>query len=251
MARPTSGALAPAEPIQFRSEQGDVLGGWWLPPRNGSSIVFAHGTGADRSQLAPQAEVLARAGYGVLLFDFPGHGESSGRVTWSRSEPSALRSAVTTAYARGSQHVAVLAFSAGAMIALHEATSDERVQALVLEGAVGTLDGSVLQDFRRWGPLSQWPAILATRWAGFRPDALGPLRPLHCQILFIAGGRDEDVPLPLTRALFSQVQAQKELWVIDNAAHGTYQQVAGPEFETRLVSFFDKALRGAAVAGTP
>jgi len=236
---PSRGPLANAELAMFRSDRGDDLRGWWLRGNDDSAIVFLHGTGADRAQLAPQAEILAKHGYSVLLFDLPGHGESGGRVTWSQTEPSALRAALAFAEARGARHFGVVGFSAGAMIAVHEAHGLS-IEGLVLEGALEKLDSAVRRDYRRWGLLSQWPAVWATRWAGYRPAQLGPIDP-HCQVLFIAGSLDQDVPVPVTRELMQSVHGDTELWIVEGAKHGDYQNFAPAEFEQRLVSFFERA----------
>ncbi|HYQ27813.1 MAG TPA: alpha/beta fold hydrolase, partial [Polyangiaceae bacterium] len=238
---PASGPLAKAELVEFRSESGDTLRGWWVPGSNDSAIVFVHGTGADRTALAPQAELLAKRGYAVLLFDMPGHGQSTGQVTWSQTEPNALCAALDYAQARGARHLGVVGFSAGAMIAVHQAAHEPRIEGLVLEGALENLDGAVRSDFRHWGPFSEWPAVWATRWAGYRPKQLAPIGRVRGKMLFIAGSLDEDVPLPLTRDLFESIQGDKELWVVEGATHGAYQHVAGAEFEARLVAFFARA----------
>ena len=42
--------------------------------------MLLHGSGSTRSAVLDQAAVLAEGGYGVLLFDARGHGESGGRA---------------------------------------------------------------------------------------------------------------------------------------------------------------------------
>src|SRR5262245_9584686 len=53
-----------------------ALRGWYAPSRNGGAVIFTHGSYSDRSMLVLEGQALARAGFGVLLFDWPGHGES-------------------------------------------------------------------------------------------------------------------------------------------------------------------------------
>jgi alpha-beta hydrolase superfamily lysophospholipase len=55
------------------------LRGWYVPSRNGSAVALLHGTGSNRTGVARHARLLSRHGYGVLLFDLSGHGESDGR----------------------------------------------------------------------------------------------------------------------------------------------------------------------------
>ena len=56
------------------------LAGWYVPSANGAAVVLLHGAGSTRSDVLPQAAVLARAGFGVLLVDARGHGGSGGRA---------------------------------------------------------------------------------------------------------------------------------------------------------------------------
>ena len=48
--------------------------GWYVPTRNRATVILTHGAGADRSQVLPEARTLVQGGFGVLLFDWPGHG---------------------------------------------------------------------------------------------------------------------------------------------------------------------------------
>jgi pimeloyl-ACP methyl ester carboxylesterase len=81
-------------------EEGFQMQGWWLPSKNGAAIVIAHGSNADRTDLLTEARALARKGYGVLLYDQPGHGESQGTVTLGKCEIDALGAALNFALAR-------------------------------------------------------------------------------------------------------------------------------------------------------
>ena len=59
---------------------GDVtLPAWYIPSRNRAVVIFIHGEGGDRAELIRRAEMLIRHGYGALLYDRRGHGESTGR----------------------------------------------------------------------------------------------------------------------------------------------------------------------------
>ena len=56
-----------------------TLAGWYAPSRNGAAVVLLHGAGSTRSNVLDEAVVLAEHGYGVLMLDARGHGESAGR----------------------------------------------------------------------------------------------------------------------------------------------------------------------------
>lgn len=82
--------------LTLRTSDGIKLAASWVPTRNGAAVVLVHGSGGDRGGgIASRAGMLARHGYGVLLYDARGSGESGGRPenigwTWPRDVEAAL-----------------------------------------------------------------------------------------------------------------------------------------------------------------
>jgi hypothetical protein len=62
------------EDVQFRTSDGLLLKGWYIPSQNGAAVIAFPGRPGPQKQ----ARMLARHGYGVLLFDRRGEGESEG-----------------------------------------------------------------------------------------------------------------------------------------------------------------------------
>jgi len=130
------------EDVSFEAH-GKTVRGWLSPSGNGAAVLLLHGTDADRTQLAPEAHLLAQHGYAVLLFDWPGHGASDGWVTWDADERAALGAALD--FAAQAPHIdaariGVFGFSMGAMIAVQVAARDPRIAALVVQGAFADFD---------------------------------------------------------------------------------------------------------------
>ena len=78
-ATPASRGLA-YESVVLVTSDGIRLAGWYVPATNGAAVVLRHGAGSTRSSVLDEAVVLARHGFGVLLVDARGHGESGGRA---------------------------------------------------------------------------------------------------------------------------------------------------------------------------
>jgi hypothetical protein len=95
--RPAGPITPPAElvlrDVSLRAPSGEVRG-WYAPSHNGAVVIFAHGSHADRRGLLTEARWLIHSGFGVLMLDLPGSGESAGRPTWREPEVSALRAGV-------------------------------------------------------------------------------------------------------------------------------------------------------------
>lgn len=67
-----------AETVSFTTKDGVEIAAWCLPSDNGAAVVLRHGAGSTRSNVLDEAKVIARHGYGVLMTDAQGHGESAG-----------------------------------------------------------------------------------------------------------------------------------------------------------------------------
>ena len=76
-ATPTSVGLA-YEDVTLRTGDGVDLAAWYVPSSNRAAVVLLHGAGSTRSNVLDEAAVLAGAGFGVLVVDARGHGESAG-----------------------------------------------------------------------------------------------------------------------------------------------------------------------------
>jgi uncharacterized protein len=121
--------------VTFPADDGVRLSGWYVQSRNGAAIVLVHGGGGDRQGTILHARMLAKAGYGVLLYDARGRGESAGHENaagwqWDRD----VRGAVSFLTGRGIDRVGLLGLSTGAEAVVTEAASDTRVEAVVADG---------------------------------------------------------------------------------------------------------------------
>jgi len=228
------------------AEAGDPpLVAFFRSPANGRLVILVHGTGADRSQLLPEARMLARHGFGVLSLDWPGHGESGGTIQWDETERQALTRAIDWATrSLGTQppEIGLLGFSMGSWIALQVASGDERVYGLALTGAFADVKDLLVKQGGRWGALSSGLTLVTARLHGMRywekrsEDLIGRLSPRP--VLLIAGTADRVVPPSMTERLYQLAREPKSLWLVPGADHGEYAAVAPVEYERRLVQFF-------------
>jgi uncharacterized protein len=240
--------LGAAKDVSIRTPKGIVLRGWLLDSANGAAVMLVHGSGNDRTQLLPEAHILSGAGYGVLMFDLPGNGESGGQKHRGNEEDF-LRLAVEMLASEPGIHsggIGAYGFSSGAAFLAEAAAHDARLRGVVLAACYTDGDESLHYDFGRWGPLSGLPALWAARWAGvvtLHPlasvPAIGPRA-----VFFIAGDADSTVPPDSSERLYWVASEPRELWIVRGAVHGGYARVAGAEYARRLVAFFDRALLG-------
>ena len=62
------------EEVSITTADGLELRGWYVPSKNGAAVIAFPG----RAESQPHARMLVRHGYGVLLFDRRGEGQSEG-----------------------------------------------------------------------------------------------------------------------------------------------------------------------------
>ncbi|HET8987454.1 MAG TPA: alpha/beta fold hydrolase [Humibacillus sp.] len=133
------------EDVTALTADGVRLAGWYVPSRNGAAVVLCHGAGSTRSSVLPHAAVLASRGYGVLMVDARGHGESDGRAMdfgWYGDLD--VRAAVDVLTHRPDVvdgRIAVVGLSMGGEEAIGAIGEDDRIRAVVAEGATNRVAG--------------------------------------------------------------------------------------------------------------
>jgi uncharacterized protein len=125
----------PYKDVSFTTSTGAQLRGWHMASQNGATILIVHTYKSNRSHFVEQAAFLAEHGYGVLLFDLIGHGESEGRqlvldgtdvlaaVAYLQSHPDAKH-----------DKIGAWGFSLGGMVSLQAAAQSDAIRAVVADG---------------------------------------------------------------------------------------------------------------------
>jgi dipeptidyl aminopeptidase/acylaminoacyl peptidase len=230
---------------------GSTLRGVYAPSRNAAAVVLCHGSGGDRNGLIAEARALHARGFGVLLFDFPGHGESAGAVHWGKGEiRSVLRwvDYLSTRRDVDVDRVGVLGFSMGGYIAALAGAEDSRLHAVAIVAAPGDARAHTLQEYQRYTWVGQRAALFALERRGMDLDGPTPLREIARiaprPLLIMGGELDPVVPASMIRALHTAARPPKELVMIKGAAHGGYAELPGSTYLETLVQFFEHALMG-------
>ncbi len=267
-ARPGLGSRTPADvglayrDVRFPAADGVTLAGWYLPSRTGAAVAVMHGAGSTRSAVLDHAALLARHGYGVLLFDARGHGQSAGRAMefgWY-GEPDA-EGAVDFLAAQAEvtrDRVGLVGLSMGGEEAIGAAGRDDRVAAVVAEGATNRIsqDKGYLAEYGAPGQVQRGIDWLTYSLAGLLTDAPRPA-PLRDAVA-AAAAREEPTTFLLVTAGEVETEALAadyvraaapdavRVWTVPGAGHTDGLDVAPRAWEERVVGFLDESLGGGA-----
>ena len=242
------------ERVEFHSESGSTLHGWFIRGRKGGgAVVLMHGVRANRVSMLGRARFLYEAGYSALLFDFQAHGESIGRqITFGHLESRDAQAAVAFLRARLPDekiaHIGTSMGGAAALLASPPLDSD----AMVLEQVYPAIDRAISNRLKTrlgfWaGALTPLLTLQLGPRLGVRADLLRPVDrvgQITAPKLFIAGAQDKATTLDESHQLFNAASEPKELWVVEGAGHVDLHRAAREEYEDRVLAFFNKYLRG-------
>ncbi|HEY5373954.1 MAG TPA: alpha/beta fold hydrolase, partial [Polyangiaceae bacterium] len=196
----------------------------------------------------PDAELMARAGYGVLLPDSRASGESDGTAaTWGTLEALDVAAAIRFVRARpGVTRVALLGFSTGSNAVTRAAANDPSITAVVLYPTWTSLRDEMTYKMAKGGPLAAMADLLAFRLSGCDVDdvnsAADMKRIAPRPVIFVSGGQDMDTPPAIMDRMYALSSPPKELWRLPAVGHGGYAEAEPAEFERRVIGFLDKYL---------
>jgi uncharacterized protein len=245
---PTADLGVPYETVEFTTSDGLRLQGWYIPSRNGAAIISFPG----RASSQKPAKMLARHGYGVLLFDRRGEGESQGDPNvfgWQGERD--IHAAVAFLQTRPDvdpERVGGIGLSVGGEMMIEAAAESTALKAIVSEGASSR---SVRDELAN--PGSKWQSILgngaATAATALFTNNLPPrtLESLVPQIaprpvFFIYGERGQPMERTANEGFYAAAQGPRALWEVASSGHTGGIEAQPQEYERRVVGFFDRLL---------
>ncbi len=255
----------PFEEVEFQSDSGFRLRGWFIPPpgrSDGRAGIFVHGANSSRYQALEQgAEYWYRRGYGLLTMDLSGRGSSEGDyITYTMNERHDVTSMLRWMRGREGVHpdrIVLFGTSNGAAAAIYAAARDRDLRALALDAPYSDLweaAGDMLHA--RGAPaFLRYPLSLAVRnrigldLASVRP--IDVISDVEAPVLFVHGDADTQVP-PRHSERMHELRLERGLpsgrWVLPGGEHGFDNYPPEGIFWNRILDFFDKALGGAPLA---
>jgi pimeloyl-ACP methyl ester carboxylesterase len=243
-------------------------------------ILFGLEFGSDRWASHTYCEGLLQAGYDIFTYEPRNQGESDRDATYeplqwvTDRDVADLRSAIRYLHSRPDRDpfgIGVFGVSKGGSLALIAAAEDPLVRCVSTDGAFATYTTMIPfmrrwvniyvrnRNSRAWVPdwfygllgLSAIREVERKRQVNFESVERAARR-MRQPLLMIHGGGDTYIKPEMAEAVFKIATkcSPRELWIVDKAKHNQAIQLAGDDYHTRLVEFFDRHLANAGVAGT-
>jgi uncharacterized protein len=239
--------------VTLTTADGVTLGAWYAPSTNGAALVLLHGSGSTRADVLDHAEVLSARGYGVLLLDARGHGDSEGHAMdlgWYGDADLAAAVDHLVASPDVTGGVGAVGMSMGGEEAIGAAAAIPELEAVVAEGATGRrgTDWLPLQP----AGIGRWSSAVFYAVQDVTASVLsgaGPPIDLHGAVvaaaptpmLLIAAG---EVPREgvAGRRLEEAAPDRVELWEVPDVEHTGGLAAEADGWTSRVGAFLDRAL---------
>jgi pimeloyl-ACP methyl ester carboxylesterase len=249
-----SGLGDQVEAVSIPVADGETLAGWYAPPTDepGAVIMILHGSRGDRTGSLAHARVLQEAGFGVLVYDQRASGESTGErqsIGWyDQRDITPIIDWLGTRPEVEAERIGGVGLSLGGQILIMAAPHEPRLKAIWADG-IGINSISDVPDFEGFDNafarfINQqvyWLAeiYLGTQGMPFK-QAIPQIAPRH--LTLVASGT-APYEADFNRGYETLLGENSDLWVIEDAHHVGGIQVHPDEYTTRMIAFFDEALR--------
>ena len=219
------------EEVGIETEDGERLHGWWIAtqrPRSAGHVLFFHGNAGNIGDRVLLASLLTGAGFDLMLFDYRGYGQSTGKPDepGTYSDARAARDSITARRECDPARVIFLGESLGAAVAAELAQSWPP-RALILQSPFTSLRDVA----RRHYPI---PRSLI-------PDAYPTIRripSIKSPVLVLHGDRDAIVPASHGQALFEAANQPKRLHTFRGLGHSDLLR-AGSSYVEVITAWVD------------
>ncbi len=245
---PTPNLGAAHEDVSFTTSDGLRLEGWFIPSKNGATVIAFPG----RSGPQKHTRMLVEHGYGVLLFDRRGEGVSEGDPnTFGWVGDRDLHAA--TDYLRSrpdvdASRIGAIGLSVGGEMLIHAAAHSDAFKAIVSEGGSGQSIRDQLVNTSTLDAILGYSAVTAATAAftsTLPPTSLkseiAKIAPTAVFLVYGENGQGGSEEKP-NKLLFAAAREPKQIWEVPNGQHIAGITTEPAEYERRVIGFFDRTL---------
>jgi pimeloyl-ACP methyl ester carboxylesterase len=242
------------EDVTLSARAGGRFRGYFVPGKNGATILVVPAYNTGRDGRLREAMLLARHGYGIFTFESR-RCAGMGGLSLGYKEIDEVADALDYLLSHPDvdpERIGVYGFSSAGATAIMAAARLPQLKAVVAEGGYGDfaedtftprVDGSLssyIEAAFLWSVRQTYGLLTGLDINLLSPvDVIGQIAPRP--ILLVYGS--QEVSLSGARNQLAAAGDNAELWIVEGAGHGNYFEVAPEAYEASLVNFFDQALR--------
>lgn len=220
--------------VEIATQDGQSLHAWWLPhPRPRATLLFNHGNAGNISHRLDSLRIFHELGLNVLIYDYRGYGQSSGKPDEAgiyRDAEAAWRWLVEQVDIAPAD-IVVFGRSMGGAVAARLA-GEVSVAALIVESTPTSVP-DIAQDIYWWLP--------ARRLSRIRLPALEFLSASDQPTLVVHSRNDEIVPFSHGQRLF-EAAPQPNRFLILAGSHNTGFVESIEDYRAGLDAFLTEVL---------
>ncbi|MFO7871365.1 MAG: alpha/beta hydrolase [Kiritimatiellia bacterium] len=231
------------ENVEISTEDGETLSGWYVPASTNAetaggkpAVLFCHGNGGNIADRLCSIKTFRDMGFNVLIFDYRGYGESTGKTDeqGTYNDAAAVWRYLVEQRNIRPERIVIFGRSLGGSIAAWLA---ERVNcgALVIESTFTSAPDMAAKMF---------PFLPGRLICSFSYDSAKRIDRAGCPVVIAHSRDDEMIPFDHGQRLFESAREPK-LFVEMSGSHNAGGLDADPEYQANLSEFLKKHLGAA------
>ena len=219
----------------FRSDDGLILHGWWVPhPKARGTVLYCHGNSGSIAHQIGVFRYVRRLKVNLFGFDYRGYGRSEGSPNEQGlyADARAAYDHLVDDLEVAPQSILLFGHSLGGAVAI-DCAMDRPVAGLIVQSSFTHLKDATRASFPRL-PVH----LLARR----QYDSLQKVASLTMPKLFIHGSADETLPPEMAERLYEAAAEPKEHFVVHRAGHNDVYRHGGGRYLRKLAAFRRRCL---------
>ena len=217
---PAQAGLTQASEVTFRSDDGETLLAWYVPPRDGKKLVlYFQGNAAGLNARSDRFKWLTADGTGLLALRYRGYGGSTGKPTEDGLIRDAKAAYVYAAAQMPAARIVLFGESLGTAVAV--ALAAERPSAGVILDAPFTSTEEVAATTYWFAPVR---LLMKDTW---HSDAR--IGRINAPLLVLHGEQDRLVPIRFAEALFALANEPKRMVRFPQGGHVNLDGFGAPK----------------------
>lgn len=246
-----------AQEIELTTSDDVTLIAWYVPPPDGSddALVYLHGLGSNRGHMLEHAAALHEVGYGALLLDARGHGESEAVYrTMGVQEVEDVQAAVTFLQSQPQvAQIGVMGISFGASTGLIASAQIDAVETVVAFSPYSSLVDVVGDRAWRMFRLAPRPTADLVLWwmtayTGeniYRASPEAAVAAIDSRpVLHVHGTRDGIIPYAASERIMGVAGDNVTHWTLEGVGHGTESYALQTRWDD-VIAFLDATMKPA------